>query len=87
MSLQALQTTTTTAILATTTTTIGAWFTAEGFAVAHHGFCRLDSALTGGVALALDEICGHGEYPVGTLLFYASRMVPNRGTTDPRGTV
>jgi hypothetical protein len=55
---------------ATTAKTFCTWFTAEGFAVAHHGFCRLDSALTAGVALALDEICRHGEYRAGTVPFY-----------------
>jgi len=40
--------------------TIGTWFTAEGFAVAHHSFCDFDAALAVGVAMALDEIHIHG---------------------------
>jgi len=51
--------------------TIGAWLTAENFAVAHHSFCDLNAALTFGVALALDEICRHAECRVGTVPFYA----------------
>ena len=41
---------------------IGAWFTAESFAIAHHSFRNFDSALTPGVALALDQICSHDGY-------------------------
>ena len=68
---------------ATTAEAIGACFTAEGLAVAHHSFCSFDFALTLGVALALDEICRHGEYLVGTVLFYALRKLPNRGDDPP----
>ena len=56
---------------ATTAKTICTWFTAESSAVAHHSFCCLDPALTISVALALDEICRHGEYRNGTDPFYS----------------
>ena len=56
---------------ATTAQTICAWFTAEGFAVAHDSFCGLDAALTVGVALALDEIGIHGGDRNGTAPFYS----------------
>ncbi len=56
---------------ANTAESIRAWFTAEGFAIAHHSFCDLDAALTVGVALALDEIGIHGGYRYGTVPFYA----------------
>ena len=55
----------------TTAMAFGTWFTAEGFAVAHHSFCDLDAALAVGVALALDEIGVHGGYRDGTVPFYA----------------
>jgi len=50
---------------------IGTWFTAEGFAVAHHSFFSFDFALAVGVALAVDEIRIHGGYRDGTVPFYA----------------
>ena len=56
---------------ATTAETVRTWFTAEGFALAHDSFCDLDSALTVGVALALDEIGIHGGYRYGTVPFNA----------------
>jgi len=49
----------------------GTWFTAEGFAVAHHSFFSFDFALAVGVALAVDEIRIHGGYRDGTVPFYA----------------
>jgi hypothetical protein len=51
--------------------TICTWFTAESSAVAQYSFCCLDPALTISVALALDDICRHGEYRNGTDPFYA----------------